>query len=90
MALPVMLQGVGNVEAFSTVEIRPQVSGPLLTVTSPKVRRSAKGSCSSRSILARSISAVKSAEAALAKDTGQSKTAEVQSRTLHAADERTA
>src|SRR5215831_14461353 len=32
MSLPVMLQGVGNVEAYSTVEIRPQVSGPLLTV----------------------------------------------------------
>jgi multidrug efflux system membrane fusion protein len=32
MSLPDEVQGVGNVEAFSTVEIRSQVTGPLLSV----------------------------------------------------------
>lgn len=30
--LPLTVQGVGNVEAFSTVEVRSQVTGPLLSV----------------------------------------------------------
>ena len=32
MALPEFIQAVGNVEAASTVEIRSQVTGPLLSV----------------------------------------------------------
>jgi membrane fusion protein, multidrug efflux system len=78
MALPVMLQGVGNVEAFSTVEIRPQVSGPLLTVDFTEGQDVAKGQLLFTIDPRPFELAVKQAEAALAKDTGQSKTAEVQ------------
>src|SRR5262245_22244936 len=78
MALPVMLQAVGNVEAFSTVEIRPQVSGPLLTVDFTEGQDVTKGQLLFTIDPRPFELAVKQAEAALAKDAGQSKTAEVQ------------
>jgi len=78
MSLPVMLQGVGNVEAYSTVEIRPQVSGPLLTIDFNEGEEVTKGQLLFTIDPRPFELAVKQAEATLAKDSGQSKTAEVQ------------
>jgi membrane fusion protein, multidrug efflux system len=78
MPLPVYLQGVGNVEAYSTVEIRPQVSGPLLTVNFNE------GQDVEKDQLLFTIDprpfeiALKQAETQLLKDQGQSKTLETQ------------
>jgi multidrug efflux system membrane fusion protein len=78
MSMPVMLQGVGNVEAFSTVEVRPQVSGPLMTVNFNEGQDVTAGQLLFTIDPRPFELAVKQAEAALAKDAGQSKTAEVQ------------
>ena len=78
MALPEFIQAVGNVEAASTVEIRSQVTGPLLSVNFTE------GQDVQKDQLLFTIDprpfdlAVRQAEAQLAKDTGQSKTAETQ------------
>jgi multidrug efflux system membrane fusion protein len=78
MPLPVFLQGVGNVEAYSTVEIRPQVTGPLLTVNFNE------GQDVEKDQLLFTIDprpfeiALKQAETQLLKDQGQSKTLETQ------------
>jgi membrane fusion protein, multidrug efflux system len=77
-ALPVYVQAVGNVEAFSTVEIRSQVTGPLLEVHFIEGQEVAKGQ-PLFTIDPRPFDlAVRQAEAQLAKDSGQSKTAETQ------------
>jgi multidrug efflux system membrane fusion protein len=77
-SMPVYVQGVGNVEAFTTVEIRSQVTGPLLEVNF------SEGQDVEKDQLLFTIDprpfelAVNQAEAQLAKDSGQSKTAETQ------------
>ncbi len=78
MAIPTFIQAVGNVEAFSTVEIRPQVSGPLMAVHFTEGQEVEKDD-PLFTIDPRPFDlAVRQAEAQLAKDTGQSKTAETQ------------
>jgi multidrug efflux system membrane fusion protein len=78
MPLPVYLQGVGNVEAFTTVEIRPQVNGPLLTVHFTEGQDVEKGRLLFTIDPQPFEIALRQAEAQLAKDAGQSKTAETQ------------
>jgi multidrug efflux system membrane fusion protein len=77
-SLPVFVQGVGNVEAFTTVEIRAQVTGPLLEVHFQEGQDVEKGQLLFTIDPRPFELAVKQAEAQLAKDTGQSKTAEMQ------------
>src|SRR5438045_3195323 len=77
-ALPTFLAGVGNVEALSTVEIRPQVTGPLLTVNFTEGQDVEKGQLLFTIDPRPFDLAVKQSEAQLAKDAGQSKTLETQ------------
>lgn len=78
MSMPVFLQAVGNVEAISTVEVRPQVSGPLLAVHFTEGQDVQPGQ-PLFTIDPRPFElALRQAETQLAKDTGQSKTAENQ------------
>jgi multidrug efflux system membrane fusion protein len=77
-SLPVYVQGVGNVEAFTTVEIRPQITGPLLEVNFREGQDVEKGQLLFTIDPRPFELAVKQAEAQLAKDAGQSKTAETQ------------
>ena len=80
--MAVKVRAVGNVEASSTVDVRAQVSGELLTRRlHRRPRRAAPASCSSRSIRAPFEVALKQAEAALARDTAEAKKREAQ---LHA------
>ena len=76
--LPVYVQAVGNVEALSTVEIRSQVTGPLLAVDFTEGQEVEKGQLLFTIDPRPFELAVRQAEAQLAKDTGQSKTAETQ------------
>jgi multidrug efflux system membrane fusion protein len=78
MSLPVEVQGVGNVEANSTVEIRSQVTGPLLTVDFTEGQDVTDGQLLFTIDPRPFEVALRQAEAVLAKDTGQSKTAEAQ------------
>src|SRR5260221_8783160 len=78
MSLPLEVQGVGNVEANSTVEIRSQVTGPLLTVDFIEGQDVTDGQLLFTIDPRPFEVAVRQAEAVLAKDTGQSKTAEAQ------------
>jgi multidrug efflux system membrane fusion protein len=78
MALPVYLQGVGNVEAFSTVEVRPQVNGPLLTVDFSEGQDIEKGQLLFTIDPQPFEIALRQAETQLLKDQGQSKTLETQ------------
>jgi multidrug efflux system membrane fusion protein len=78
MPLPVYLQGVGNVEAFSTVEVRPQVNGPLLTVNFSEGEDVEKGQLLYTIDPQPFEIAVRQAETQLLKDQGQSKTLETQ------------
>lgn len=77
-SLPLYIQAVGNVEAFSTVEIRPQVSGPLLSVHFTEGQDVEKGQLLFTIDPRPFELALRQAEAQFAKDTGQSKTAETQ------------
>jgi multidrug efflux system membrane fusion protein len=77
-ALPVIIQAVGNVEAFSTVEVRAQVTGPLLEVHFTEGQDVEKGQLLFTIDPRPFDLAVRQAEAQLAKDSGQSKTAETQ------------
>jgi multidrug efflux system membrane fusion protein len=77
-ALPVIIQAVGNVEAFSTVEVRAQVTGPLLEVHFTEGQDVEKGQLLFTIDPRPFELAVRQAEAQLAKDSGQSKTAETQ------------
>jgi multidrug efflux system membrane fusion protein len=78
MALPEYVQAVGNVEPFSTVEIRSQITGPLLAVHFTEGQDVQKGQLLFTIDPRPFDLAVRQAEAQLAKDTGQSKTAETQ------------
>ena len=78
MALPVYLQAVGNVEAFSSVEIRPQVSGPLLSVEFREGQDVEKGQLLFTIDRRPFELALRQAQAQLAKNSGQSQTAETQ------------
>ncbi len=78
MALPVYLQAVGNVEAFSSVEIRPQVSGPLLSVEFREGQDVAKGQLLFTIDRRPFELSLRQAQAQLAKNSGQSTTAETQ------------
>lgn len=78
MALPVYLQAVGNVEAFSSVEIRPQVSGPLLSVEFREGQDVEKGQLLFTIDRRPFELSLRQAQAQLAKNSGQSKTAETQ------------
>ena len=77
-ALPVYLQAVGNVEAFSSVEIRPQVSGPLLSVEFKEGQDVEKGQLLFTIDRRPFELSLRQAQAQLAKNSGQSKTAETQ------------
>jgi len=77
-SLPVFIQAVGNVEAFSTVEVRPQVNGPLLSVHFTEGQDVEKGQLLFTIDPRPFELALRQAETQLAKDTGQSKTAETQ------------
>ena len=74
--VPIQIQSVGNVEAYSTVEIKAQVAGPLLTVNF------AEGAIVNKGDLLFEIDprpfreAVRQAEAAIAKDGAQLRVAE--------------
>jgi multidrug efflux system membrane fusion protein len=77
-SMPVMLRAVGNVEASSTVEVRAQVTGELLTVNFEEGQEVKAGEVLF-TIDPRSLEvSLKQAEAVLARDTGQSKNAETQ------------
>jgi multidrug efflux system membrane fusion protein len=78
MALPVNLQAVGNVEASSTVEVRPQVSGPLLSVNFTEGQDVEQGQLLFTIDRRPFELALRQAQAQLAKNSGQSKTAEAQ------------
>jgi multidrug efflux system membrane fusion protein len=78
VALPVYLQAVGNVEAFSSVEIRPQVSGPLLSVEFREGQDVEKGQLLFTIDRRPFELALRQAQAQWAKNSGQSKTAETQ------------
>lgn len=78
MALPVYLQAVGNVEAFSSVEIRPQVSGPLLSVEFREGQDVEKGQLLFTIDRRPFELSLRQAQAQLAKNSGQSTTAETQ------------
>jgi multidrug efflux system membrane fusion protein len=78
MALPEYVQAVGNVEAFSTVEIRSQITGPLLEVHFREGQEVQKGQLLFTIDPRPFDLALRQAEAQLAKDVGQSKTAETQ------------
>ncbi len=77
-ALPVYVQAVGNVEAFSSVEIRPQVSGPLLSVAFKEGQDVEKGQLLFTIDRRPFELALRQAQAQLAKNSGQAKTAETQ------------
>jgi membrane fusion protein, multidrug efflux system len=77
-SLPVVIQAVGNVEAFSTVEVRPQVNGPLMSVHFTEGQDVEKGQLLFTIDPRPFELALRQAETQLAKDTGQSKTAETQ------------
>ena len=76
--MPVLLRAVGNVEPSSTVEVRSQVSGALLTVEFREGQDVAQGDLLFTIDPRPFEIALRQAEAALAKDTGQAKTAEAQ------------
>jgi membrane fusion protein, multidrug efflux system len=77
-AMPVTLRAVGNVEASSTVEVRAQVSGELTSVAFTE-GQDVKAGDLLFTIDPRALDvALRQAEAVLARDTGQSKTAEAQ------------
>jgi len=77
-AMPVTLRAVGNVEAASTVEVRAQVTGQLTSVNFTEGQEVKAGDLLF-TIDPRALEvALRQAEAVLAKDTGQSKTAEAQ------------
>lgn len=77
-AMPVTLLAVGNVEAASTVEVRSQVSGELTSVAFTEGEEVKAGDLLF-TIDPRALEvSLRQAEAVLAKDTGQSKTAEAQ------------
>jgi multidrug efflux system membrane fusion protein len=78
MAVPVYLQAVGNVEAESTVDVRPQVTGPLLSVHFTEGQDVEKGQLLFTIDPRPFELALRQAETQLAKDSGQSKTAENQ------------
>src|SRR5438132_3191961 len=73
-ALATFVQGVGNVEALSTVEIRPQVTGPLLSVNFTEGQDVEKGQLLFTIDPRPFDLGVKQAAAQLAQDIGQSKT----------------
>ena len=76
--MPVMLRAVGNVESSSTVEVRSQVSGALLTVEFREGQDVKEGDLLF-TIDSRPFEiALRQAEAALAKDMGQAKNTESQ------------
>ena len=77
-SLPVILRAVGNVESSSTVEMRSQVTGSLLTVEFREGQDVAAGDLLFTIDPRPFDVALKQAEAQLAKDAGQSKNAEVQ------------
>jgi multidrug efflux system membrane fusion protein len=78
MALPEYVQAVGNVEPASTVEVRSQVTGPLMEVHFTEGQDVQKGQLLFTIDPRPFDLAVRQAEAQLAKDSGQSKTAETQ------------
>jgi len=78
VALPVYLQAVGNVEASSTVDVRPQVTGPLLSVHFTEGQDVEKGQLLFTIDRRPFELALRQAQAQLAKNSGQSKTAEAQ------------
>jgi multidrug efflux system membrane fusion protein len=78
MALPVYLPAVGNVEAFSSVEIRPQVSGPLLSVEFREGQDVEKGQLLFTIDRRPFELSLRQAQAQLSKNSGQSTTAETQ------------
>jgi multidrug efflux system membrane fusion protein len=78
VALPEYVQAVGNVEAFSTVEVRSQITGPLLSVHFREGQDVEKGQLLFTIDPRPFDLALRQAEAQLAKDSGQSKTAETQ------------
>ncbi len=77
-SMPVNLHAVGNVESSSTVEIRSQVTGSLLTVEFEEGQDVNAGDLLFTIDPRPFEVALKQAEAARAKDAGQSKNAEVQ------------
>lgn len=77
-SLPVFVQAVGNVEASSTVEVRPQVSGPLLSVHFTEGQDVEAGQLLFTIDRRPFELALRQAEAQLAKNGAQSKTAETQ------------
>ncbi len=77
-ALPVYIQAVGNVEASSTVDVRPQVSGPLLSVHFTEGQDVTEGQLLFTIDRRPFELALRQAQAQLARNSGQSKTAETQ------------
>ena len=78
VTLPVYIQAVGNVEASSTVDVRPQVSGPLLSVHFTEGQDVEKGQLLFTIDRRPFDLALRQAQAQLARNSGQSKTAETQ------------
>ena len=76
--MPVNLHVVGNVETASTVEVRAQVTGALLTVEFSEGQEVKAGDLLFTLDPRPFETALQQAQAVLAKDTGQSKTAETQ------------
>jgi multidrug efflux system membrane fusion protein len=77
-ALPVVLQAVGNVEASSTVDVRPQVSGPLLSVHFTEGQDVEAGQLLFTIDRRPFELALRQAQAQLGKNSAQPKTAEAQ------------
>src|SRR6185436_21101807 len=76
-SMPNIIRSVGTVEASSSVEIRAQVSGELLNVNFKEGQDVAEGDLLFTIDPRPFDMAIKQAEAQLAKDSGQSKTAEM-------------
>jgi len=77
-AMPVNLRAVGNVEAASTVDIRSQVTGELMSVNFTEGQDVKAGQLLFEIDPRQLEGSLRQAEAQLAKDMGQSRTAELQ------------
>jgi|SRR5579871_2974720 len=75
-AMPISVSTIGTAEASSTVEVRPQVSGPLLSVDFTEGQEVTEGQLLFTIDPRPFDVALKQAEAALAKDTAQAANAE--------------